>query len=195
MDGKSGEVIWQKTLTREELLHYGRTNYPVGNAVYSQVIIDGGKSLYRDGKPFLPEGTHLETDPRYYGDNLLIRYEYLEGKVKGQDETRQTPVIDEYILVTPSGETIDVPNGDYLTGTSDFLLFKSRYDPPHDVYSYDLQSGESTLLYAEMDIYTAVTDGVWLYTNVPWSGRTDCWKLVFDDTGKLVALELIASDI
>jgi len=66
---------------------------------------------------------------------------------------------------------------------------------PVNLYSLDIQTGETTLLLAGADIYTAVTDGIWFITNVPWSGRTDCWKLGYDDSGKLTGLELWAADI
>ena len=201
IDGKTGEVLWQETMTWDEMLDFGEGEFVVGDILYTHVVVDGYTQVYRNGEPFLPEGSYIEHYPRYYDGNLLIRYR--DGAVSGgnqkiqAEEMDDTRIISKCLLATPNGELIDVPDGDYLTGTKDFLLFIEAYDgKPYDVYCYDLNSGETTLLYTAMDIYTAATDGTWLYTCVPWSGgRTDCWKIVFDDAGKVAALELVESDI
>ena len=201
IDGRTGEVIWQETMTWDEMLRFGSAEYPMGEYLYTRVVVDGYTRLYRDGEPFLPDGAYLEYEPQYLNDNLLIRYR--DGAVPSGDQKMQEEELDEIrpvdlcILATPSGDLIDVPVGRYLTGTNEFLLFIGQYaDAPCDVYSYDIASGETTLISESMDIYVATTDGTWLYTCVPWNGgRTDCWQLVFDDAGKVVSLQLVESDI
>lgn len=181
IDG-TGEVLWRQTLSRDDMLAYGRTDYPLGEHRYQQVRTENSVLLYRDGAPFLPEGARLERDPRYIGDNLLIRY---------QIGRRQY-----CMLALPNGSTKELPSCEVLAGTNQFLLTIEAYDgDPYDLYRYDIESGESILLRADMDIYTATTDGVWLYTSVPWSSRTDCWRLLYNDEGKLTGLELHQSDL
>ena len=41
IDGKTGEVIWQESMTWDEMLDFGRSNYPVGEIMYTRVVIDG----------------------------------------------------------------------------------------------------------------------------------------------------------
>jgi len=98
----------------------------------------------------------------------------------------------------PDGSLIGIPNGRYLTGTNDFLIYidEKEAGSPYDVWVYDIPTGESYLLQTDMDVYVATTDGELFYTVVPWGGgRTDCYRLIFDETGKLAVLELLESDI
>jgi hypothetical protein len=94
-----------------------------------------------------------------------------------------------------------LPSGCYLTGTDDYLIFIGNenlvHQEPPILYSYNVKTRETRLLYdgGEMDVYTAVTDGTWFYTNIPWGGRTDCWKLIYDYAGNLIGLELFEADI
>lgn len=102
-----------------------------------------------------------------------------------------------HILITPDGDVIELPKGQYLTGTDDLLFFVNDVwmSTPYDLYSYDVITGEKLLLISDADVYTGVTDGTWLYTNVPWARRTDCWKLIYNTAGKLTGLKLWKGDV
>lgn len=182
IDGRTGEVLQQESLA---ITPDTQTNpiYHVGDIQYSQIVVDNELVVYRDGKPILPEETHIRSDPYFIEKNLLIEYWYDNRQQRG------------CLLATPDGELREIPAGEYLTGTNDFLLYRED-DVSDDILCYDLASGESWLVYSGMDVYQAVTDGTWLYTVVPWNGgRTDCWSLRFDHTGKLANFELVECDI
>jgi hypothetical protein len=107
----------------------------------------------------------------------------------------------------PQKSPVELPyNGVYLAGIDDLLFFADKLGDSRrrlqNLYVHNIQTGETELLLtSEQEIFAAETDGIWLFTSIaPWSGptfggRTDCWKLVFDDTGKLIGLELWEEDI
>ena len=47
----------------------------------------------------------------------------------------------------------------------------------------------------EITIYDMETDGEWMYTCVPWSEEQVCWRLVYDESGRPTAFELVSEDI
>ncbi|MCL2367834.1 MAG: hypothetical protein FWC72_02465 [Oscillospiraceae bacterium] len=88
-------------------------------------------------------------------------------------------------------ERQDLPRGNFLTGTDDFLIFYRM----NALYLYCLELRDYWRLHNEISVYTAVTDGVWLFTANPSQRTTDSWLLVFDDGGRPIAMELIAANI
>lgn len=125
----------------------------------------------------------------------------------GETVWQGTLTFEEYIALSISSEkendTLTVaPYGSYLTATDDYIIFigydSLAYSESQILFSYDRKSGEMMLLYEGDDMgstYNAVTDGNWLFTNAPWNGRTDCWKMIYDNYGRLTGLELWATDI
>jgi len=153
--------------------------------IYDNVLM--GFVIYRGEETILPEGAILlESGRMNFGDNVIFSY-------LNKSEHHEIG----NILATPDGELRELPIGMFWAGTNDFLLFTREESADGvPIYSYDLRSGEIREIYASIEVWQAVTDGVWLYTIVPWrGGRTDCWRLVFDENNTLVGLELIASDV
>jgi len=196
LDGKTGEIIWQRTLTYSEsyTLDYGVPEYHVGDSVYSLVYSDEGMyhdvtgEVYRDGQPVFPEGKYNEYRFISSGDSLVICcFDYAQDRK-------------EYFLATPDDAFTEIPSQNYLAGTNDYLIFSGEESPGNYenqiLYSYNIKTGETVLLYSDdgMNAIFAVTDGTWFYTAAPW-GRSGCWKLVYDGAGKLTGLELWAKDM
>ena len=204
LDKKTGEVVWQgnyadlKNMPRE---------YPVGDNVFTSVYNserseDGGYDLYLNGESYftLSDGEYMETQLTYCGKNLLISYHKFVltmGETPHGEDWVYVASDEGYILAKLDGEIISIPDGTYLCGTDDYLFYLGVESPNHPksqiLYSYSAKTRETALLYNgdDMAVQNAVTDGIWLFTNVP-SGRTDCWKLLYSADGKLTGLELFA---
>lgn len=189
LDRTTGEILADMALSHEAYNERNRKDeYLVGTTMFT--LIGEEATMLRDGEDFLPTGTRVEYEPRYYGQNLLIRFVYEDQSVPEQ-----------MLLASPDGVLTNLPEGDYLAGTDTFLLFM-RTEPNasgesvSSLYAYDIPSGETCKIHEDMDCYEAVTDGVLLYSFVPWNdGRTDCWRLVYDETGRIASLELVEADI
>jgi len=211
IDVKTGEVIWERMMTDDEvyaLLDSGNVNreYAIGNHIFRVVeesSADGYlRELHLDGQPFITpeENEFIEFWLEFFGGNLLIQHRVYSGEPGGSYNEALSEYM--YLLVSPDGEIRELPSEWYITGTDEYLFFLVDDAPsvatgsfPVNLYGLNILTGETTLLLTDADIYTAVTDGTWFITNVPWSGRTDCWKLVYDDLGKLIGLELWVGDI
>jgi len=212
VDVINGEIIWERAIAENEeyaILDSGNANreYPVGSHIYRIIEIENPvtkmyhQELHLDGQPFIvpSENEYIEFWLEYYDSNLLIQYRaYSREPGDNYDEALGDYM---YILASP-GTTTELPSERYIAGTDDYLFYLVADAPeavtgpfPESLFSYNVTTGETRLLMAGMDIYTAVTDGTWFFTNVPWSGRTDCWKLVYDGSGNLIGLELWAGDI
>lgn len=157
--------------------------YYAGDRVFISVEGEDRDDLLENGVSVLPEGSDF-INARELGDNLLVKYRTLEEHQEYQ------------VVFTSDGRCVDVGDIDFLTGWNDYLLYVEEADISYNVYCLDIDSGEIWLLESNMDIYEAAMDSTWLYTCVPWNGgRTDCWKLVYDTSGKLTGLKLVDQDI
>jgi hypothetical protein len=203
IDAKTGEIIWQGEVSQEEwtaIFYSGniRFEFPVGGHVYRNIMVgsftDGYfYKLHRDEQPFItpPEGMFISFEFEYVESSLLIRHRLY---AQMQDVNMINRTIDEvYLLATPDGEVIPVPHtGRFLTGTDKLLLFSvfNEHTGVTTIHHFDVSSREMVLLH-NTNLYfdTAVTDGAWLFANI-LNGRTDCWKLLYDEAEKLVGLEL-----
>ena len=163
-------MLLTETMTWDEALLFGQEAFYVGDSVYTLGVDDSFQRLTKNGEVFLPDDAYFELNPVYMADNLLIRYRLgTEGdNQKLQDtnsgvaadidiESEAAQVVyeqDKCILAMPDGSLIDIPNGRYLTAMNDFLLYidENGTGSPHDVWVYDIPTGESYLLQADMDV-------------------------------------------
>ena len=181
MDGQSGEIL------RETRLDQPTTSvFFVGDLVYHAIYIGGHagyRGLHLDGESILPPGKSY-SGTEQFGDYLIVTFFY-DGKEEWGN-----------LLLTPDGDLWSIPSGFYLAKIENVLLFQPQGEGLA-LYTYALQTGKILRVHEGKQIWRAVTDGVHLYTIAHWDmgERTDCWKLLFDDTGVLIGLELLAADV
>ena len=131
----------------------------------------------------------------------VVRLDVKTGEIIRQD----TLSYDDYsTLSEPDAKTVSdtqtvMQYGSYLAATDDVIFFiREGSSNSHSLYIYDRATGETSVLYDGDDfnihVYHAATDGKWFFAGGPW-GRTDCWKIIYDDSGQLTGLELWAEDI
>jgi hypothetical protein len=211
IDVRTGQMIWERMLTDDEeyaLLDSGNVyrEFPIGGHILREVDFSSAdgfiRELHLDGQPFVTpsENEYIEFRLEYFSSNLLITYRIYSNV---QEEDYGEALGDYvYLLITPDGKTRELPSERFIAGTDNYLFYlvddidTARTGiQPENLYCFNIETGDASLLLDDVEIYTAVTDGTWFITNVPWSGRSDCWELIYDEIGGLVGLELWAGDI
>lgn len=224
LDGKTGAVLstlMEKTDYGTDFVQPWRQHFRVGGQeiavtllpeeVTERVEREYGLTLgtlcdlQRDGISLLPEGAYIgEYSGDMLGEYLLVDYFYPQELAQAyQDEQR-------VLLVTPEGETVDLPDHSY-SGASEGYLYYVDYEaaeqaeaesgrPAYAICCYELTSGESWALAPEQegyadDLYAFASDGTLLYTSAPWAGEQLCWEITRDDAGRPATLRLISADI
>lgn len=89
------------------------------------------------------------------------------------------------------------PYGQIVASTDDYTYYvKDRGDDSSNLYCYSNDDETSWMIYENIAVYSAATDGIWFYTCTPWNGgNTACWKIIYDREHKPSSLELIDKDI
>jgi len=183
--GKTGNILKQESASGNTC---GEMEYQAGPRTFHCMTGAENSHLDQDlqenGISVRPKGA-VFSNARSLGDNLLIQYKFHDD-----DQVYQ-------MLARSSGGFNDVTPYQVLCGTNDYLLYIKDYSgEPCPLYCYEIETGESYLLHTNMEIFQAVTDGTWLFTCVPWNGgKTDYWKMIYDNAGKPIELNLIDHDI
>ncbi|MGN1002186.1 MAG: hypothetical protein ACI4PC_05395 [Oscillospiraceae bacterium] len=194
LDGRTGEVL--ETLAEKTPYgsdRYGQLHYRVGEREIE--LCPAGEELAYDlreeGASLLPEGvTVWSYSAADYGDEL-----WLECVEEDEEDATQS-----WFIVRAGGddELLTLPDYNYQAVLGDYAFFTLYGDELYGVpQCLNIRSGESWVLAADGDCqaYSFATDGTYFYACVPWDHWQACWRLVYDDTGRPVGLELVDGDI
>lgn len=139
--------------------------------------------LTENGVPVLPEGQYVLPYPKQLQQALLVETARL-----AQPEKTQT------LLLLPDGTQLaGVPHTLQDSGVDGWLLYTQN----NRLWRFDLSDGTRRALDAdaEYEACSFVCDGTLLMTCVPWDEAQTCWRLVCDEDGAPVKLELVCRDI
>ena len=196
VDGITGDVlgeVTEKVSYNEKGLLYSEAHFQVGDRQLTLVEEEGkdGYDLLENGESLLLEGRRLEGSycKKYYGSTLFWPFR------KGGDNVRS-----DYLVLRPDGNDsiFESGNRSFLTGTDEYLFYLiGNNDELNSLWCMEVATGECWQVQkdSEITIYDMETDGVWMFTCVPWSEEQVCWRLVYDEGGRPVAVELISGDI
>lgn len=195
LDGRTGqelETLMEKTPFGS--YRYSETHYWVGERELTLAATEEEYAcdLLENGVSLLPGGVTVRFYwVRDYGDQIWF-------KICEENEDDETQ---DYFIVRADGddELLTLPDHGYNTVVGDYAFFTLYEDG--ELYCVpqclDIRTGESWVLETDADIaaYSFTTDGEYMYTCVPWDDWQACWKMVYDESGRPVALELVDEDI
>lgn len=196
LDGVTGNVlgeVTEKVSYSEKGLLYSESHFQVGDRQLILVKEEGkeGYDLLENEESLLPEGRRLESSNwiRCYGNTLFLPL------CREKDA-----VPSDYLVVRPDGSDSILESGNrfFLTGTDDFLFYLiGNTSSVNSLWCMEIATGECWQVQKnqEITIYDMETDGEWMYTCVPWSEEQVCWRLVYDESSRPTALELVSGDI
>jgi hypothetical protein len=177
LDRESFEPVSEEYVSWDELV--SDRPYEVGELEYTVESGSDGLDLICGDNSVLPEGASFYL-AKYIGDNLVVSY-------------KNDGVLLE-LLITPQAEVLELPDGNYLTGCNNYLVFNND-NSLGELNVFDLESRATSLLHSGTEVYTAVTDGTWIFTNSPSAvGEMICWKIEYDVDNKPVSLTRHFSD-
>ncbi|MBQ8232398.1 MAG: hypothetical protein IJZ34_10800 [Lachnospiraceae bacterium] len=194
LDGKTGavlETVMEKTPYSAGGLYYSRTHFLVGDREVTLVRDEGTDDydLLENGVSILPEGKRVERySMEYIGDGLWF---YVN------DNAQLTGKAQEMFVVRPDGEDeIKVlPFFSMYSGDNEYLFWSDSSSD--EMWCFDIEKEESWMLEVEQDLtlYSVRSDGEYVYSCAPWGEKQIRWKLVYDESGRPVAMQLLDENI
>lgn len=192
IDGKTGEVLAEVTprISYSDLsdnLAWGDTHFLLGQR--ELVLVPGGTEyefvLTEKGQPLLPEGETVSVYANHFGEELWF-------EVRDGDESLRTV----YIARLAGDDTVMAVPCDSGAEPADGYAYWVKNEPG-EVWCMDTRTGESWRLEAdtEMEFYALSTDGVHLFSCVPWDDYQALWQIVRQESGRPVGLVLLDPDI
>lgn len=194
LDGRTGElleVLAEKTPYGAD--RYGALHFRVGEREIELAATEeeSAYDLREKGASLLPEGVTVRSySVGDYGDELWFRCA----------EEDEEDAVQSYFIIRAGGgdELLTLPAYNYQAVLGDYAFFSLYGDELYCVpQCLDIRSGESWVLETDGDCgaYSFTTDGTVFYACVPWDDGQSCWRMVYDGTGRPVALELVDGDI
>ena len=135
------------------------------------------------------------------GDYALL-YARTADAAEGEDDRQLLLSSDGTVHFLPYGEHFLTGARGYLYSVDYTLVPADTEDPwdepdrvPSGIRCYEIASGESWLLTAELELYEFVTDGDLFFTCVPWGEEQVAWRLQYDDAGRPVSLTQLSPNV
>lgn len=189
LDGKTGEEL-EMVMENFAELYYSESHFVIGERELTLVEAGDYYDLVENGESILPETIDgIEGyGATYIGDALWF---YINDNLDLPNAKQNM------FVVYPDGtNTVNVlPFFGLYSGNNDFL-FWSDYEA-NEMWCFDVASGESWTLEKDSDltIYSVESDGEYVYSCAPWDEAQILWKLLYDDVGRPVSLELVDENI
>lgn len=191
VDGKTGAVLATVTdhLPYDGLydnLAWSDTHLKVGERELVLVPGEYRADLTENGASILPEGVNgVSVYFNRYGETVLFEVE--------EDWPERKTVF----VVRPDGDDRLVEMQSY---SCDGLVGNELYytkNEEQEIWCMDIRTEECWKLEmdTEMELYELATDGVHLFTCVPWDGYQALWKVERDSTGRSKKLILLDANI
>lgn len=196
LDGVTGEklgTVTEKTSYGGDELLYSQAFVQVGDRRLTLVKEEGHYcyDLLENGASLLPEGRRVKGKNwfRYGGKSLFVPFWEENDSASAS-----------FLVLRPDGNDgiLETWGRPIQTGTDDFLFYVIGTDSGlNSLWCLEVATGESWQVEKDdsIVIYDMVTDGEWMFTCVPWSGEHVCWRLIYDESGRPAALELVSRDI
>lgn len=192
LDGITGEMlqtVMEKTSYDMGDLYYSRSHFLVEDREVVLVRATEGYDLQENGVSILPEGIEVSRySVEYIGDNLWFYVED-DAELLGGEQSM--------FIVRPDGQDalVKLPFYNFYSGNNDYL-FWADYDT-NDMWCFEVVTGESWTLEADNDMtfYSLVSDGEYVYSCVPWDDYQAKWKIVYNEDGRPVKMQLVDNDI
>ena len=189
LDGRTGEVL---SSSPPETNGAWPTHFQVGERQID--LVRTGEEycfdVQENGVSLLPEGMSVrEYSALYIGEALRFYCAYPERYKSGT-----------MLLLRPDGEDtiLEIPaNHYYNTGTADYFMDVQYTGDDYEVWCLDTMTNETWRLTVGdgPTIYSMETDCEMAYACVPWDDYQSLWKVVTDEQGRPVALELVDENI
>jgi len=166
-------------------------HYQVGDREITLEPVNENRDVFivlENGENILPDDFYVTKYPDLLDDILIF--------------TKYTSIDFETSFVAYSDGTNQIltfPTNARFSGNDKYLYYPDVFEEA--IGCVNARTGESWYLEIENsgkeynEMHNVVTDGEYLYTCGPAGGETALWKLVFDEEGKPVIMQLLDSDI
>ena len=195
VDGVKGgvlETVMEKTsYDVAKTVYYSDLHYRVGDREITLEPINEDRSIFiviENGENILPKDFYVTNYPTLL-DGILILDKYTSIHHGNAF----------VIYADGTNQILKLPQFTNFKGNENFLFYDDVSNKA--VGCVDAHTGETWFLEIETNnmtynhIYNIKTDGEYMYTCGPAGGQTTCWKLIYDETGKPVAMNLVDDDI
>ena len=189
--GKILDTVMERTPYNAGDMYYSRSHFTVGGRTVD--LVEVGKAndydLLENGESILPEGKLVERySVEYIGDNLWFYVNDFADVTGGEQEL---------FVVRPDGEDEikTLPFFEVYSGNNTYLFFSEVSS--NEMWCFDIETQENWTLEVDRDLtlYSVRSDGEYVYSCAPWGDKQILWKLVYDESGKPVAMKLIEENI